>query len=85
MDQESQKSVKVRLARIEGQVRGLSQMIEHERDSAEVLTQLAALRAALDSVGSILITDHIEEMTGAAVLTTQTRQSLKSMIEIFLK
>lgn len=39
-----------RLSRIEGQVRGISSMIEEERDCNEILQQLSAVRSALQSV-----------------------------------
>ena len=45
-----------RLRRVEGQVRGLQRMIEEQRDCEAILTQLMAVRAALDRVG-LLIAD----------------------------
>lgn len=39
-----------RLARIEGQVRGVAHMIEEERACIDVLTQISAIQAALDKV-----------------------------------
>jgi DNA-binding FrmR family transcriptional regulator len=56
---------RTRLAKIEGQIRGLQQMISEERDSLEVLTQVAAVRAALESLGSIVLTEHVDECFGA--------------------
>ncbi len=47
-----------RLARIEGQVRGVSRMIEEERYCIDVLTQIGAIEAALDKVALGLIDDH---------------------------
>ena len=47
-----------RLNRIEGQVRGIRRMIDEDRYCPEVLTQIAAVRAALDRVGLILLEDH---------------------------
>ena len=39
-----------RLARIEGQVRGVSRMVEEDRYCIDVLTQISAIQAALDKV-----------------------------------
>ena len=39
-----------RLRRIEGQVRGIARMIEHERYCIDILTQISAVNAALDSL-----------------------------------
>jgi DNA-binding FrmR family transcriptional regulator len=47
-----------RLARIEGQVRGVSRMVEEERYCIDVLTQISAIEAALDKVALGLIDDH---------------------------
>ena len=47
-----------RLARIEGQVRGVSRMVEEDRYCIDVLTQIAAARAALDKVALELLDDH---------------------------
>jgi DNA-binding FrmR family transcriptional regulator len=47
-----------RLARIEGQVRGVGRMVEEERYCIDVLTQIGAIQAALDKVALGLIDDH---------------------------
>jgi DNA-binding FrmR family transcriptional regulator len=47
-----------RLARIEGQVRGVARMVEEERYCIDVLTQISAVEAALDRVALGLIDDH---------------------------
>ncbi len=50
-----------RLRRVEGQARGLQRMIEEGRECEDILTQLAATRAALDRVGIYLITAKVRE------------------------
>ncbi len=47
-----------RLARIEGQVRGVARMVEEDRYCIDVLTQISAVQAALDRVGLGLLDDH---------------------------
>jgi DNA-binding FrmR family transcriptional regulator len=47
-----------RLARIEGQVRGIARMVEEDRYCIDVLTQISAVRAALDRVALGLLDDH---------------------------
>ena len=47
-----------RLARIEGQVRGVSKMVEDDRYCIDVLTQISAIQAALDKVALGLMDDH---------------------------
>jgi DNA-binding FrmR family transcriptional regulator len=55
-----------RLARIEGQVRGVSRMVEEERYCIDVLTQIGAIEAALDRVALGLIDDHTRHCVLAA-------------------
>jgi DNA-binding FrmR family transcriptional regulator len=47
-----------RLARIEGQVRGIARMVEDDRYCTDVLTQISAVRAALDKVALGLLDGH---------------------------
>ncbi len=47
-----------RLARIEGQVRGIERMVEDERYCIDVITQISAVQAALDKVALGLLDDH---------------------------
>lgn len=47
-----------RLARIEGQVRGIAKMVEDDRYCVDVLTQINAVRAALDKVALGLLDGH---------------------------
>src|SRR5436189_5847257 len=48
-----------RLSRAEGQVRGISRMVEEDRYCIDVLTQIAAAQAALDKVALGLLDDHV--------------------------
>ncbi len=47
-----------RLSRIEGQVRGVGRMIDEDRYCVDVLTQISAIRVALDKVALGLLDDH---------------------------
>lgn len=48
-----------RLARVEGQVRGISRMVDEEKYCIDILTQISAINAALHKVSLGLIEDHI--------------------------
>jgi CsoR family transcriptional regulator, copper-sensing transcriptional repressor len=50
-----------RLARVEGQVRGVSRMVEDERYCIDVVTQINAVRAALDKIALGLVDDHVRQ------------------------
>ena len=49
-----------RLARVEGQVRGVAKMVEDDRYCIDVLTQISAVQAALDKVALGLLADHAD-------------------------
>ena len=49
-----------RLARIEGQVRGISKMVDEDRYCIDVLTQISAIQAALDKVALGLLDEHVK-------------------------
>ena len=49
-----------RLRRIEGQVRGLDKMVSEKRECESIITQLAAIRSAIDSVGALVLNNYIK-------------------------
>jgi CsoR family transcriptional regulator, copper-sensing transcriptional repressor len=70
-----------RLARMEGQVRGLLNMVEDERDAIDILTQVAALRAAMEGFGSLILTEHVEELIAPARGSNIANQSTHDRVE----
>ena len=48
-----------RLARVEGQVRGVARMVEEDRYCIDVLTQIAAIHAALENIALGLVDSHV--------------------------
>jgi len=54
----SKEDILNRLRRIEGQVKGIQKMIEQDKFCADILTQVAAVRAAINKVGGILLEKH---------------------------
>jgi DNA-binding FrmR family transcriptional regulator len=56
---ESRDKIQNRLKRIAGQVAGLQKMVQDDRYCVDVLTQVAAVRSALDALGVQLLTDHL--------------------------
>jgi len=56
----SREAIVKRLKRIEGQIRGLQKMVGDERDCESIVTQLAAVRSAIDSVGALVLNNYIK-------------------------
>jgi len=55
---ESKEDILKRLRRIEGQVKGIQRMIEEEKYCGDILTQVSAVRAAVNKVGSLILKNH---------------------------
>jgi CsoR family transcriptional regulator, copper-sensing transcriptional repressor len=58
--EEKRKKRRDRVNRIAGQVAGIARMMEEDRYCVDILTQIAAVRSALDTLGTELLTEHIE-------------------------
>ncbi len=52
--------IQARLKRIEGQVRGISRMIDEDKYCIDILTQISAVMASTRSVGLLVLEDHIK-------------------------
>jgi len=71
--------VLTRLRRIEGQVRGLTKMVEEERYCIDVLTQVAAAKAALESVSLALLDDHMQHCVADAIKTGDGTEKVREV------
>lgn len=65
--QPDKQALLTRLNRIEGQVRGVAKMLEDDRYCIDILTQIAALRSALDAVALRLLEDHTKGCVSQAM------------------
>jgi DNA-binding FrmR family transcriptional regulator len=80
--------VRRRLRRIAGQVRGLEKMIDEDRYCIDVLTQVSAVKAALESVGLLLLEDHVDHCVADAIRAGDGAEKvteLTAAIERFVK
>jgi DNA-binding FrmR family transcriptional regulator len=59
--------LKKRLHRIEGQVRGIERMVEDDRYCIDILTQVGAVRTALESLAFQLLSDHVDHCVAGAL------------------
>jgi CsoR family transcriptional regulator, copper-sensing transcriptional repressor len=71
--------IATRLRRIEGQVRGLQKMIEDDRYCIDVLTQVSATRAALESVALLLLADHTEHCVTEAIRSGRGTEKVREL------
>jgi CsoR family transcriptional regulator, copper-sensing transcriptional repressor len=73
--------VQGRLPRIEGQVRGLQGMVDEHRYCIDVLTQISAVKAALDGVALLLLQDHTSHCVVKAIQAGDGREKIRELNE----
>jgi DNA-binding FrmR family transcriptional regulator len=71
-----------RLKRIEGQVRGLSRMIEEDRYCIDIVTQVSAVRAALRRAEEEILRDHVAHCVEDAIETGNRAEQRRKVAEL---
>jgi CsoR family transcriptional regulator, copper-sensing transcriptional repressor len=71
-----------RLQRIEGQVRGLTRMVEHDRYCIDVVTQISAVRAALRKAEEEVLRDHVAHCVEHAIASGNKRDQRRKITEL---
>ncbi len=77
----SREAVLKRLKRIEGQLRGLQKMVAEERECESIVTQLAAVRSAIDSVGALVLNNYIK-ICAPGTSSTSDPEVYESMVRV---
>ena len=78
-------SILKRLQRIEGQVRGLSRMVEEDRYCIDIVTQIAAVRAALRRAEEEILRDHVATCVEGAIQSgnrTDQRRKIAELMDV---
>ncbi|HMM92587.1 metal-sensitive transcriptional regulator [Bradyrhizobium sp.] len=78
-------SCQKRLSRIEGQVRGLSRMVEDDRYCIDIVTQISAVRAALRRVEEEVLRDHVAHCVEHAITSgdkTDQREKIAELMAV---
>jgi len=73
--------VQARLKRIEGQIRGVQKMVDEERYCIDVLTQVGAVKAALDAVALLLLQDHTKHCVVEAIQAGDGSEKVRELSE----
>ena len=82
MQANAKASVRKRLQRIEGQVRGLARMVEEDRYCIDVVTQVSAVRAALRSVEDEILRDHASHCIEHAIAGGNKAEQRRKVAEL---
>lgn len=70
-----------RLNRIEGQVKGIQKMIEEDKYCVDILTQVAAVRAAINKVGGLVLEKHSKSCIQNALANGDNDKAFKDLID----
>ncbi len=88
MTPDTQERARKRIRRIAGQVAGIERMIEQDRYCVDILLQVAAIRAALDGLGKLLLSTHVETCVADAIVSGRPRdrkKKIEELMEVFSK
>ena len=79
------KKVVNRLAKIEGHVRSIKEMVQNGRDCPDVLIQMAAVQSALQQVGRLILEDHLEHCIVEAVEVKNQKEAVEKFKDALAK
>ena len=84
---EDNKAVINRISRAVGHLEAIKKMVEEDRDCSEVLTQIAAVKAAVNNVGRLILKEHIGHCVKEALENDDQKvlDDLNEAIDKFIK
>jgi len=74
-----------RLRRIEGQVKGIQKMIEEGKYCGDILIQISAVRSAMNSVGGLILENHMKDCLKSYLDGDTGDETLDSLVETMVK
>ena len=77
-----------RLRRVAGQIAGIERMVGEDRYCVDVLLQIAAVRAALDGVGKVILRSHVETCVADALVSGRAKErneKIEEILQVFAK
>ena len=87
-EKSEQRRIVDRLRRVEGQVRGISQMVEDDRYCIDILHQLQAVKSALARAEDEILKNHASHCVAEAIASgdaDEQRQKFGELIDLFAK
>ncbi|ETP70077.1 metal-sensitive transcriptional regulator [Planomicrobium chinense] len=71
-----------RLKRIEGQVRGVHQMVENDRYCVDILHQVSAIQSAMNKVSLALLEDHTHHCVSKAIKENKGEEAINELMDV---
>jgi DNA-binding FrmR family transcriptional regulator len=82
MKEEARGKVLARLKKVAGQVAGIQRMVEEDRYCVDGLHQIAAVEGALNRVGHLMLSSHVETCVASAIESGQPQERKKKLDEL---
>jgi DNA-binding FrmR family transcriptional regulator len=85
LNQDTNSSALKRLARIEGQVRGVAKMIEDDRYCIDVVRQIQAIKSALTGLEALVLNDHLDSCVDTALKSdhiAERREKVQELVAV---
>jgi len=79
------KDLLIRLAKIEGQIRGVSKMVAEEKYCIDIINQITATKRALDKVAMIILRKHINSCVTKAIKSNNSDDIVDELISVIDK
>jgi DNA-binding FrmR family transcriptional regulator len=73
-----------RLSRVEGQIRGITKMIDEDRGCQDVVTQLTAVKAGIDKIITMMVTENLLQCV-AKENTESQRDQVEAALKLIFK
>ncbi|EES91002.1 metal-sensitive transcriptional regulator [Clostridium botulinum C] len=87
-NKDKKRDIQIRLRKIQGQVKGIENMIDSESCCKDILVQIAAVRAAINKVGALIIQEYTEKCfksNNKFIINEENLEELIKTLTIFMK
>ena len=74
-----------RLRRVEGQIKGIQKMVEEDKFCGDILIQIAAARAALNSAGGLILENYMKTCLKDYLSGVNEEEALEKLVEVMVK
>jgi DNA-binding FrmR family transcriptional regulator len=74
-----------RLRRVEGQIKGIQKMVNEEKFCGDILIQVAAARAALNSVGGLILENYMKDCLKGYLEGVSEEEALDKLVDIMVR
>ncbi len=74
-----------RLRRVEGQIKGIQKMVEEDKFCGDILIQIAAARAALNSAGGLILENYMKTCLKDYLSGMKEEEALEKLVEVMVK